>query len=127
MGIVIKNPRFHGKLLAMIGKTVDEALVEAPGAEIVNESGRAQRLVWRERARIYDEGREFPIYLMARAADGKIWAVGIWSPEFAYLAEKGEGGNWFFNAVGKQVKTHYSHVNWIVREKRKFVNIGLGE
>ena len=124
--IEIQNPRFHGKLLEMIGKTAEDALKEAPGAVHLNESGRAQRLVWKEKALDTESGKGFPLYLMARVLDGKVWAVGIWTPRFAFLAEPGDAG-WYFKAVGKLQITDFYRVNWISRENGEFVNLGLGE
>ena len=125
--IEIENPRFHGELLQMIGKTVDKALKDAPGAERLNESGRAQRLVWKEKAQDTESGKAFPLYLMARILDEVIWAVGIWSPRFAFLAEEGDEDTWFFRAVEKLHITNFRHVNWIAWEDGKYVNLGLGE
>jgi len=126
MPIILENPRFHGSLLGLIGKTVDEALKEAPGSARVNEGGKAQRLVWKEKGRDSETEKEFPLYLMARVYEGAVWAVGIWSERFAFLAEPGDAG-WYFNAVGKLHIADFHRVNWISRENGEFINLGLGE
>ena len=122
--ILLEQPRFHGSLLALVGKTIEDAEAECPGAERINPGGEAQRLIWKETAKEAG-GAEFPLYLMARAFRGKIWAVGLWSPDDFYLLERNPDGAAYFAGVPKGGRKRYGEVNWVGMKDGKLANLGV--
>ena len=113
--LVLESTVFKGSLLDLIGKNKTEVLGLYAQPVVLNEGGRAERLVWTERARDEETGRRIALGFMARLLDGVVWAVGIQAETYFSVIEHNAQGAPYFVAVPKGPEHDRLMVNWVAK------------
>jgi hypothetical protein len=117
--IRLETSNFKASLLGLLGESLEQAKATCPGFRIVNENGKAGRIVWREEATDTEEGKKVPLLLIARFIEGTIWAVGIWAEGYLFGLESHPDGRTWFAAGPRPPDAELSAVNWIALEDGK--------
>jgi hypothetical protein len=116
--IRLETSNFKASLLGLLGESLEQARATCPGFRIVNENGKAGRMLWEDEVTDTDMGTRFKIIYMARFLKGRIWAVGIWAEDHVFSLSR-EGDRIWFSSVPRPPKEDRGSVNWIVLKEGK--------
>ncbi|MBI2900590.1 MAG: hypothetical protein HYY17_10420 [Planctomycetes bacterium] len=126
MSVVVESVRFKVRLFDLLGKTAEEVVAVAgnPSARIDGE--KVRRFLWMESATDETGDSPFPVVVMARLYDGRVWAVGIRSDRYFFALEDVPGKEPpGVVAVPKKPSDDPLSVNWIVNEGGALKNLGV--